>query len=142
MRDLREWLGPIADELIPAEGTMPSATEAGVAEDLLEVVLAVRPNLEPRLRRAQDRTDRVPPEAIPALLADQDPDAYDALVETVAGAYYSAPEIRARLGYTGGRFEELPPPNEPEYVTEGLLDRVGAHRPRPTLPGYGIEPAY
>ena len=39
MKELKDWLGPIADVLIPAEGEMPSATAAGVADAQLEQVL-------------------------------------------------------------------------------------------------------
>ncbi len=136
MSDLRDWLGPIADELIPANGTMPSATEAGVTGGLLTAALAARPDLEPRLQRAQARTRGIPPGDAAAVLADRDPDAYEALTETVAGAYYSSPEVRALLGYTGQQFEDLPVPTEPEYVTEGLLAHVIARGPIHR----GIEP--
>ena len=41
----RAQLGAIADQLIPAGAGMPSASEAGVAGQFLDEVLAARPDL-------------------------------------------------------------------------------------------------
>lgn len=124
MKELKDWLGPIADVLIPAEREMPSATAAGVADAQLEQVLGARPDLERHLRRAQALTRGTPPEQVPDLLADLDPAAYDALTETVAGGYYANPDVRALLGYTGQVPVQVRVPDYPEYIAEGLLERV------------------
>ena len=53
----RAQLGAIADELIPAGSGMPSASEAGVAGEFLDEVLAARPDLAAPLEaRARGRS--------------------------------------------------------------------------------------
>ena len=42
----RARLAELADVLIPAEGGMPSASEAGAAGEWLDAVLAARPDFE------------------------------------------------------------------------------------------------
>lgn len=132
---LRERLVRLADGLIPgAEGMpAPSALDAGGAQ--LDLVLAARPDLEPALRRALEapggEADAV---AFVEALRAADPDAYDALVVAIVGGYYLYPEVQRRLGYPGQAPRPLPAAGLPDYVEEGLLERVYERGPiyRPT----------
>jgi len=124
MNEMKDWLGPIADELIPAHGEMPSATAAGVAGTQLEKVLAARPDLKRHLERAHALSADIPAEQVPDLLASLDPAAYNALAETVAGGYYINTEVRALLGYEGQVPARVRVQDYPDYIAEGLLERV------------------
>lgn len=132
---LRERLARLADGLIPgAEGMpAPSALDAGGAQ--LDLVLAARPDLAPALRRALEQVPKAcdAPEWVEALRA-ADPDAYDALVVAIVGGYYLHPEVQRRLGYPGQAARPLPAAGLPDYVEEGLLERVYERGPtyRPT----------
>lgn len=125
--DLRSWLEPIADLLIPADATMPSASSVGIARRQLDRVLAARPDLLPDLTRAWalTATDEDAESAV-ASLQMLDAGAYDAVRIVVAGGYYIHPEVRDLLGYTGQQPTVVRVDVVPEYVEEGLLERVMA----------------
>lgn len=132
---LRELLAGLADGLIPGADGMPAPGELGIAGAQLDLVLASRPDLEPALRRALEQA----PEAGDALewiesLRIADPDAYDALVVAIVGGYYLHPEVQRRLGYPGQTPRPLPAAGLPDYVEEGLLERIYERGPiyRPT----------
>lgn len=116
-----QWgrLARLADALIPGDGPMPPA--GSVVGRLLGAVTAARPDLIDPLQAvlavefssAPDRLAQLRPE----------PTQWAALVTTVAGAYYLAPEVHAGLDYPG--LVALPVVVEfPAYVAEGLLERV------------------
>lgn len=127
--ELRSWLRAVADELIPAGDGMPAAGEVGVAETQLDLVLAARPDLLRHLLRGYARTSELDGAAAFAALDELDPEARDALAQIVAGGYYAHPKVRELLGYTGQQPIPVRPPDFPEYVAEGLLDRVIARGP-------------
>jgi hypothetical protein len=115
-------LDALADALIPREGGMPSATEAGATGRWLDAVLEARPDL------------RAPLEGIAAhetieTLPERDPAGWTALTSAVVAAYYFNPEVCERIGYAGQRALPLGAPDH-----EGLLDSVVARGPvyRPT----------
>ena len=122
----RRRLALLADVLVPAGEGMPSASEAGIADVLVDRVLAVRPDLADPLARALDLAplDCADATDLLARLKGADRRAKDALVTVVAGGYYLDEDIRRRLGYPG---QDARPVNAfafPEYVAEGLLDAV------------------
>lgn len=127
--ELRSWLRAIADELIPAADGMPSASEVGVAEAQLDLVLAARPDLTRHLLRAHARTADLDAAVAFATLAELDPEAEAALAQIVAGGYYASGTVRELIGYTGQQAIPVRPPDFPEYVSEGLLERVVARGP-------------
>jgi hypothetical protein len=120
----RSWLSGIADTLIPAAASMPSASEMGVATGQLDQVLRARPDLTRHLLRAWATTADSPAEEALQTLQSQDSAGYDALRLIVAGGYYIHPEIKRRLGYTGQQPEVVRVDQIPAYVEEGLLERV------------------
>jgi hypothetical protein len=127
--ELRAWLRAIADVLIPAADGMPSASEVGVADQQLDLVLAARPDLTRHLLRAYARTSDVDGATAFAALTELDPDAEGAIAQIVAGGYYASAKVRELIGYTGQQPIPVRPPDFPEYVEEGLLERVVARGP-------------
>jgi hypothetical protein len=122
--ELRDWLRPLADVLIPAGDGMPAASAVGVADAQLDLVLQARPDLGRHLGRALALTDGMNPAEALAALAQLDPTAHDALLETVAGGYYAHPRVRELLGYAGQQPVPVRPEDYPEYLAEGLLEHV------------------
>jgi choline dehydrogenase-like flavoprotein len=117
----RARLAALADALIPEGDGMPSAAAVGVADDLLDWVLNVRPDLAGSLARAL-AVDFDDPEARLGELRAVDRAAYHDLVLVVVAGYYHHPEIRERIGYPGQMPKQLATHDFPEYVSEGLLD--------------------
>lgn len=122
--ECRQWLAVLADLLIPAWGQMPAASSVGVAEHQLDVVLKARPDLLPDLLRAWAITENAEPQAALDTLRDLDSAAYDAVRIVVAGGYYAHSGVRELLGYTGQQPKVVRVDIIPEYVEEGLLERV------------------
>ena len=129
----RDLLAALADLLIPAGSGFPSASEAGVATEGLDQLLTVRPDLlEPLQGLLHRANDRSPAELIRELPA-HDPAAFGALAESVAGAYFLNPDVRARLKYDGQSGRPIEP--REDYLEDGLLqsviDRGPIYRPTP-----------
>ena len=117
----RERLAQLADQLIPAESGMPSASQAGATGEYLDAVLRVRPDLEAPLAAAEE-LDR-----------ERDPEGFAALTAAITAAYYMNPEVRERVGYVGQQAIPFDPDHE-DYLEDGLLDSVKSRPPvyRPT----------
>jgi len=127
---LRARLARIADDLIPGTEAMPAPGSLDIGGRQLDVVLASRPDLAADLRRALDAADAVRDAvAWVARLSVSDPAAHDALVVAVVAGYYLHPEVRRRLGYPGQAGEEVSVDSYPDYVHEGLLERVHERGP-------------
>jgi hypothetical protein len=137
---LRDRLRAFADVLIPAAHDMPAASEVGVADRQLDVVLAARPDLAEPLARAVERVDAGDHEGSLARLHEADPEAHDALLLTVVGGYYIDRDVRRRLGYTGQVPVEVRPEIIPNYVEEGLVEPLLARGPiyRPVPDASGL----
>ena len=125
----RDRLRVFADVLIPSAHDMPAASEVGVADRQLDVVLGARPDLAEPLARALARVDPGDHEGSLARLRDADPAAHDALLLTVVGGYYIHRDVRRRLGYTGQVPVEVRPEIIPDYVDEGLVEPLLARGP-------------
>ncbi len=125
----RAAYGVLADYLIPAWKDRPSATSVGVHKEMLDETLRIRPDLEEAFSRALAFCESKDTSEALNGLARQDSAAWSALTTITTGAYMMTDEARAAVGYPG---QEAPPydPNEtPEYVTNGMLDRVRARGP-------------
>jgi len=115
----RERLARLADVMIPAADGMPAARDVGIADDLVDWVLAARPDLADLVARAlavDDATDPL------ATLKRDDREAYHAVVFAVIAGYYHHPDVCSRIGYRGQVARTLSSHDFPEYVSEGLLD--------------------
>ena len=126
---LRDRLRAFADVLIPAAHDMPAASEVGVADRQLDVVLGARPDLAEPLARAVERVDPADHEGSLARLREEDPAAHESLLLTVVGGYYIDRDVRRRLGYTGQVPVEVRPEIIPNYVEEGLVEPLLARGP-------------
>jgi hypothetical protein len=122
--ELRDWLAPLADTLIPAGDGMPAAGQLGATFAQLDLVLDARPDLLRHLGRAHALTSGMSPALALTTLAELDPTAHGALLEVVAGGYYAHPEVRDLLGYAGQRPVPVRVADFPEYLADGLLERV------------------
>ena len=131
----RAQLGAIADQLIPAGGGMPSASEAGVSGQYLDEVLTSLPDLGDALDTTLAAVDGLDPAEAIAVLR-QDPAGWGVLTAVVPGAYFMNPAIRAAIGYPGLERRPIDPNAEPDYLADGLLDSVVSrgpvYRPTPT----------
>jgi hypothetical protein len=131
----RAQLGAIADELIPAGGGMPSASEAGVSGQYLDDVLTSLPDLRDALDTTLAAVDGLEPAEAIAVLR-QDPAGWGVLTAVVPAAYFMNPAIREAIGYPGLERRPIDPSAEPDYLADGLLDSVIArgpvYRPTPT----------
>lgn len=114
----------LADYLIPASGKMPAASSVGVHEDLLDRVLAARPDLGDGLKRglAACQTGTAG-EALNALMKS-DESAFQAISLAASGGYYMAAEVREELGYPGQGEAPYDPLETPAYLTNGMIERV------------------
>ncbi len=119
----RATFGAIADRLIPAAHGMPSAG-AVVGDDRMRFVLTARPDLvEPLLAALRPELGDEPGARLAALERDE-PDAHAALVSAVVFGYYTDKDVRDRLGYPGQLAKPVQSWRYPEYLEEGLIDRV------------------
>ena len=130
----RQTFAALADIIIPAWRSNPSASNAKVQDALLDRVLSARPDLTDAIMRAISTcADRDPSQAINALYRDDRP-AFDAFTLAATGAYYMSETVRQAIGYPG---QESPPYDAhatPEYLVDGTLERVVRRGPiyRPT----------
>jgi hypothetical protein len=122
--ECRQWLAGVADLLIPAAGDMPAASEMDVAGRQLDVVLGARPDLTRHLLRGWQAAAESDAEESVRLLQELDAEAYDAVRMVVAGGYYIHPRVRRLLRYDGQEPRTVRVDQVPEYLEEGLLERV------------------
>jgi hypothetical protein len=134
---LRRRLAVVADGLIPEGDGMPAPSSVDIGGRQLDLVLESRPDLADDLRRALDASDGVD-DAVGWLesLRTEAPPSYDALVTAVVAGYYMHPEVKRRLGYPGQVAQQVSIDRLPDYMEEGLLERVYERGPiyRPTPP--------
>lgn len=103
----------VADVLIPSTDGMPSATEAGVVDVLIDQVLGYRPDLAEDFAAAVDACIGREPEAALDDLAARDSARFTALTLLTAGAYTLSSKVRTALNYK-------PPPR-------AVVDDVGMY---------------
>ncbi|MGV0592292.1 hypothetical protein [Mycolicibacterium porcinum] len=95
----RQVFATLAETLIPAGDTMPSATTAEVSGALLDQVLGYRPDLVDALTAALDSSAGQDPEAALDALSAERPDQFEALTVLAAGAYFLSPVVKAAMPY-------------------------------------------
>lgn len=120
----RATYAAFADFLIPAHGKMPSSSDAGVASGLLDDVLRLRPDIEEAFFRGLDALVGKDPKAAANELYKSDEEAFNALSLAASAAYYMAPGPREALGYPGQESLTYDAHAVPDYLTDGLLERV------------------
>ena len=130
----RAKLAALADALIPAGDGMPSASEAGVAGEWLDAILAAEPGFGPPLASILEAADVSDPAGELRRIETTDEVGWGTLTTVVAGAYFLNPEIAAQVGYPGRRAIPVDREPGPDWLEDGLLDSVAARGPvyRPT----------
>lgn len=123
-------LDALADELIPAEAGMPSASEAGATGRWLDAVLEARPDLRTPLEGLATSTAGLSPAEAIAALPERDPAGWTALTSAVVAAYYFNPEVCERIGYQGQQALPLGP-SDHEELLGSVADRGPVYRPTP-----------
>lgn len=98
---VRAALAQIADLLIPASARMPSASAAGVAGELLETTLRIRPDLWHRIYPVLVECESKDPSAVLKDVETRDSSTFDAITEFVAGTYFMNDRVRDLIGYHG-----------------------------------------
>ena len=127
----RQAVATLADILIPRSSKGLSASEAGLAGDLLSALEAHAPERLALLRRAIALGAGTTPQAALAALRADDSISYDGFCETIAALYFMAPKVREAIGFPG----RLPRPARIEVTDiEDLLMPVleAGFAPRPT----------
>jgi hypothetical protein len=131
----RAVLAELADLMLPGAGPLPSAREVGLAQELLDRVLAARPDLAEPLAALLEQAAQEPPAEALARIRREDPAAHDVLGLVVAGGYLMSPRVGEVLRYPGQQPKPVNPFDINDVVEEGLLDPVverGAiYRPTP-----------
>jgi hypothetical protein len=89
----------LAETLIPASENMPSATTAGVADAVLDLVLGYRPDLVDAFTAALAFCADLDPEPALDALAAEHPDQFEALTVLASGAYFLSPAVKAAMPY-------------------------------------------
>ena len=138
---LRERLARVADGLIPEAGGMPAPSSVDIGGRQLDVVLGSRPDLAGDLRGALEAAGDVQdPIGWLESLRTEDSAGYEALVTVVVAGYYMHPDVKRLLGYPGQAPQPVSVAGFPDYVNEGLLERVYERGPiyRPT-PASGCQ---
>ena len=132
--DERAVFAGLADLLIPRHGRMPAATEVGAAGDLLDRVLAHRPDIVDDLMRGLAAAQGAEPSEAANRLSRSDPASFNAITLAASGAYYMADEVRALIGYPGQDKAPYDPHETPVYLTNGMIERLVRRGPiyRPT----------
>jgi len=116
----RDRLAELADALIPAEGDMPSASDAGAVGEWLDAVLNVRPEFAGPLEALSATVE--PIDALP----ERDPAGWGVLTAAIVAAYYMNPDVCARVGYAGQ--QAIPfDADTPDYLD--LLESVKGRGP-------------
>ena len=95
----RQVLASLADVLIPTHGDMPCATDAGVTENLIDMVLGYRADLVPAFLDAlTDCSGKEPSTALDEL-ANKSPEKFEALTLLTSAAYFQSAKVKAALKY-------------------------------------------
>jgi hypothetical protein len=130
----RELFGRVADFLIPAYGKMPSATAVGVHSYMLDTVLRFRPDIVDGFLRGLSKIDADDIVGSVNRLYREDAEAFGAVSLVASGGYYMTPEVREALGYPGQESVAYDPHEVPDYMLDGLIERVVQRGPiyRPT----------
>jgi len=121
-------LAAVADHLIPEAHGMPSA---GVVVDAnrLAFVLGARPDLREPLATALRPDLGADPAQRLAVLERDEPGNLGALQLVIVGAYYTDKRVKELIGYNGQEAIEVKSWLVPQYIDEGLIDKVLANGP-------------
>jgi len=121
---LRRTFLAIADVLIPEAEGMPMASQVGVGGEILDRMLALRPDLREAFLRGLRAAAGKPPAAAAETLNRDDPAALGAIGLVASAGYYMSAQVRELIGYPGQESRPADPDATPEYVANGMLQQV------------------
>lgn len=128
----RKVLTALADALIPSGGRMPSAGQAGVADEWVDRVLELRPDMAKDLKGLLHAVEDQRPEETIDRLRSQSNTRFDTLCEVVAGAYFLNSEVRELIGYPGQREIAIETPiDQLQRLTAPVVERGHTYRSCP-----------
>jgi hypothetical protein len=134
----RRRLAAIADHLIPAAHSMPSAADI-VTEERLGFVLTSRPDLVEPLAAALRADLSDDPATRLTTLEEADPTALATLQLVIVAAYYTDAGVRERIGYPGQLAIPLDGDEPLLHVESELIDNVRARGPVWRDPSTGVR---
>lgn len=133
--DLREIFRAVADVLIPATRSMPSASQVNVHGPVLDHILGLRADLKQAFVRGLEACREGDPECAARRLNEADPRALATIGLVASAAYYMDEGVRKLIGYPGQEKRTYDPDATPVYVTNGMLqaviDRGPIYKPTP-----------
>lgn len=116
----------IADVLLPAHNRLPAASSVDVSGELLDAVIAARPDIAEAVKRGLSAVHGMEGRAAAEHLLRSDGEGFDAVGLAASGAYFMSPVVREKLGYPGQEAVRYDPHAIPEYQANGMLERVRA----------------
>lgn len=122
---LRATFAAIADVLIPEAEGMPSASQVGVHQEIVDRILGLRPDLREAFLRGLKASEGKDPADAASALNSGDPAALGAIGLVASAGYYMTPRVRELIGYQGQESRpEADPDATPDYVANGMLQQV------------------
>ena len=97
--DQRNVLAAVADLLIPSSAEMPSATDAGITENLIDLVMGFRPDLISAFLDALIECSGKDPSTALDDMAVKSPENFEALTLLTSAAYFQSQKVKAALNY-------------------------------------------
>ena len=122
-REDRARLAQIADVVFPRTAEIPSASDVGTCDALVDRVVRAVPSLAADVRAALASTASEG-EAALIEIRGSNRRLFNRLMLVIASAYYLSTEVRERVGYHGQEARKLDFFEVPEYLEDGSLDRV------------------
>jgi hypothetical protein len=122
----RATLHRVADQLVPAAGANPSATQAPGFDGWLDRCIAARRDAIDLLLSTLDRLAGAGDldQALRALHADDAEGRFHLISSIVAGAYLAGGDIRRLIGYPGQFRQPARVDEAAEELADGILDPV------------------
>ncbi|WP_104126640.1 hypothetical protein [Cryobacterium sp. Y57] len=130
----RDLIAEIAQVLIPAGASGPSAAEVDVAGGRLDEFFEQRPDLKTAFVAIASRASGTDVDSFCRHLEASEPAVFQQLTYVIVGAFLLSPDARGWLGFTGLRGEFQTPIANDDYRLHELLAPVRSRPPsyRPT----------
>ena len=128
-REDRERLRRIADVVFPRTAEMPSASDVGACDMLVDRVVRAVPSLAADVS-AELVSSTAEGEAALVEIRGSSRRLFNRLMLVIASAYYLSSDVRERIGYRGQEARKLDFFEVPAYLEDGTLDRVIERGPR------------
>jgi hypothetical protein len=125
----RATFDALADVLVPATESMPSASEVDVSGAGLDRVLRARPDLEAPLAEVLANGPGTDPAARLRDVQRDDPEGFEALALAATGGHYTDARVRDLIGYPGQTYDAARVATPDVDISDPMLQRVVARGP-------------